>query len=55
MKQYIQDLFQGSERWRVELFIDKMNSLKKEATINEVGQFAIEAQREAQLLLKSMP
>ena len=43
MKEYITNLFKDAQPWRVEMFIDKMKDLKKDATINEVASFAMEA------------
>lgn len=43
MEAYLNNLFKDADPWRVEMFIDKMKSLKRDATINEVASFAMEA------------
>jgi len=45
MEAYLNNLFKGSEPWRIGMFIDKMKDLQKDATINEVGQFSKDAIR----------
>jgi len=52
MKDLIVELFKDSESWRIEMFIDKMNDLQRNATINEVGYFAKNAKHWAQELIK---
>jgi hypothetical protein len=51
MKDLIVELFKDSESWRIEMFIDKMHALQREAVINEVGEFANSAKFYAQQLL----
>lgn len=51
MKDLIIELFKDSESWRIEMFIDKMNDLQRDAVINEVGYFAKNAKFHAKELL----
>ena len=52
MKDLIVELFKDSESWRIEMFINKMSALQSDATINEVGEFAMTAKYHAQQILK---
>jgi len=52
MDEYIRSLFGSAEKWRVEMFIDKMKELQKNAVINEIEAFAILAARSAYELIR---